>query len=578
MKQKLLAVLMAAVLMLAPFQGIAVQADSIGVEAKACESLGILLGDGANGVTTEYLNTIPTRLQAYIIALKLKGLYNEAGKYTSSNNFKDATEAAWAKNYLAYAKNTPELGWTGYPDGRFGVNDKINGQAFYKVLLEILGYKQNVDFTYAETMTFAQKIGLVGNAGEITTEKTFTTNDIAKGVFRALSTKVAGKDLRLVDELVDKGIFKAEIVEASGLNSNMQINVHAENNIGWVPLKGTYEKMGGYVLRTSKNGTYYEIKKGAVMLKINEGVTAAFVNSTKVTLEKPIIKGELGDHYVPVSFILATAKDFGYEAEYLKAGNILELREMASIESSERELVVLQGSKKAIKVEKKYSGTKENVTNQCTFTVASGNSIVQIGSTAGEVTGKSLGSAEIIISFGGKEVDRVTVHVVDVMPKYYPASSYEQVFESSFSLDKPNYTDGYGVVWNKMPGAMASISAGDGMDTDSSLNIKNYSEDGFGVTVDLSKLLENRAIKGKTCTLKLYARGIAENSTLFVKASSKSKYELVTKDNEINLDSKWKSIELVKIDIPQDAAEFVLNIATGKNEEIRIDSFTITAN
>ena len=153
MKHKLLAFLMAAVLMLTSLPGITVQAeDTIGREAKACSELGILLGSDKSGVTAQYLSNIPTRLQAYVIALRLKGLYAEAGKFVSSKNFLDASAAGWAKNYLAYAKNYPELGWTGYSDGRFGVNDNINAQAFYKVLLETLGYKQNVDFTYAKTL------------------------------------------------------------------------------------------------------------------------------------------------------------------------------------------------------------------------------------------------------------------------------------------------------------------------------------------------------------------------------------------------------------------------------------------
>ncbi|WP_372995806.1 hypothetical protein [Lutispora sp.] len=577
-KHKLFAVLMAAVLMLASIQGVTVHAESIGVEAQVCRDLGLLQGDGANGVTSQYLSTNPTRLQVYIIALKLKGLYNEAGKYIGSNNFKDVSEATWAKSYLAYAKNTPELGWTGYADGRFGINDAINAQAFYKVLLEILEYKQNVDFTYAETFEFAEKIGLVENVSETKAISNFTTNDLAKGIYRALSTNAAGKDKRLVDVLADKGVIKPEMVETLGLNFNIQLNVHMENNIGWVPLKDTYEKMKGYVTKTDKNGVYYEVKKGSVLMKISEGINTVYLNNNKFTLEKPIIKGKYGEHYIPASFVVSTAKDFGYEGKYLKEGKILELRELPSVKASAKELVLLNGNKIPIKVEKKYSGIKEDVTSQCTYTVTDGGSFVHVVSTTGEVTGKALGSAEIAINYAGNEVDRVTVHVVEVVPKYYPVSRYEQVFEPAFRLDKPDYKDTYGVVWNKMSGVIASTNESDGMDTESSLNLLNYSNDGSGITVDLSKLLENRAIRGKTCTVKLYVKGITESPTLYVKASSKSKYQLETKENTIILSNIWKSTELIKIDIPQDATEFKMSIGTGKNQEIRIDAFTIITN
>lgn len=510
--------------------------------------------------------------------MRLKGLYNEAGYFTSKNNFKDASAANWAKNYLAYAKNTPSIGWTGYPDGRFGVNDKMNAQAFYKVLLETLGYKQNLDFTYADTLAFAEKIGLVDRAADIAAIKSFTINDIAKGIFRALNTMVADSDKKLVDMLLDKGVFSEKAVAASGLNSSVQINVmvDAKYGVAWVPIKDTFERLGCSVLTESKRGMYFEIRKDLVMAKITENVTSAYVNSTKINLEKPIIKNESGTYYVPVSFMLAAAKAFGYEAEYMKAVKVLELRELPSVKATDKDLVILKGAKKSIVVERTYTGLKEVVTKQCTFAVANSSSIISV-TAAGEVTGKVLGAAEIIVSYGGKEVDRVTAYVVDIVPKYYPVSNYEQVFDTTFRTDKPNYTDAYGAVWNKMTGVVAKINEDESMDTKSSLDILNYSEDGSGITVDLSKLLENRSIKGKTCIIKMSAKGVTEKPTLYIKASSKSKYELVNKDNTISLDNIWKGYELLKLNIPADATEFTLSIATGKNQQIRIDAFTLIA-
>jgi len=238
MKHRLLALLLAAIFIIVSLPGINVHADTIGKEAQACRELGILMGADKSGVTSQYLAETPTRLQAYIIALRLNGLYETAGNFTITTNFSDASEAGWAKNYLAYAKNTPELGWAGYSDGRFGVNDKISGQAFYKVLLETLGYKQNVDFTYAKTLEFADRIGLVEDAGEIAAIKSFTINDVAKGIYSALNTNVAGTDKRLVDYLMNKGIFGAEKVEAAGFNSLIQITPMIDIKIGisWVPV------------------------------------------------------------------------------------------------------------------------------------------------------------------------------------------------------------------------------------------------------------------------------------------------------------------------------------------------------
>ncbi|HYF74984.1 MAG TPA: hypothetical protein VD757_00235, partial [Candidatus Nitrosocosmicus sp.] len=169
-------------------------------------------------------------------------------------------------------------------------------------------------------------------------------------------------------------------------------------------------------------------------------------------------------------------------------------------------------------------------------------------------------------------------HVVDVVPKFYPSAYYEQVFETTFRLDNPNYTDGFETVWNKKAGTVTSINEMDSIDTGSSLNILNYSTSEAGVTANLTKLLENRAIKGKISTLKIHAKGIKEGSKLYVTANIKTSSESIKKENTVVLDSKWKSVDMLKIDIPADAQELILDIAAGPNEEIRIDAFTMTSN
>ncbi|HWR62556.1 MAG TPA: Ig-like domain-containing protein [Clostridia bacterium] len=215
-KSRIMAVLMAVVIVIASLPGLTVQAAAIGKEAQACQILGILIGEDASGVTSTYLAKTPTRIQAYIISLRLKGLYDEAGEYESDRNFTDASSAGWAKNYLAYAKNNPELGWGGYPDGSFGVAYNINGQAFYKVMLETLGYRQGTDFTYAETLEFAEKKGLVADADEIAKIKSFTVNDIAKGIYSALNTKPAGSDKKLISVMVEDNIISSENAISAG--------------------------------------------------------------------------------------------------------------------------------------------------------------------------------------------------------------------------------------------------------------------------------------------------------------------------------------------------------------------------
>lgn len=215
-KRKLTAMIMAFVIVMASVSGLGVQADSIGKEAQACKELGILIGADSSGVTAQYLSTTPTRIQAFIILLRLKGLYNEATDYEGDENFKDASSAGWAKNYMAYAKDHSELGWGGYPDGTFAPADKISGQAFYKVMLETLGYKQNIDFTYAEALKFAEKKGLVKKADDIAKLKVFTINDVAKGIYSTLNAKPSDSDKKLITVMVEKGMIAPDKAVAAG--------------------------------------------------------------------------------------------------------------------------------------------------------------------------------------------------------------------------------------------------------------------------------------------------------------------------------------------------------------------------
>ncbi|HOE57939.1 MAG TPA: hypothetical protein PLI20_10150, partial [Bacillota bacterium] len=214
-ERRILALLIAVIIALTPMA--AVQADTIGKEAQACRELGILIGADSSGVSPQYLATTPTRIQAFIIVLRLKGLYGEAAEYEGYDNFKDASAAGWAENYMAYAKNHPDLGWQGNPDGTFAPSANINGQAFYKVMLETLGYKQDKDFTYAETLKFAESVNLVKKADDIAKLKNFTVNDVAKGIYGALNTKPKGSENKLITEMVEKGIITSEKAVAAGL-------------------------------------------------------------------------------------------------------------------------------------------------------------------------------------------------------------------------------------------------------------------------------------------------------------------------------------------------------------------------
>lgn len=224
-KYKLTALLIAIILISGSILPIGAYADTIGKEAKACEALEILVGPDANsGVTSEYLTSMPSRLQAFIISLRLQGLDGEALTYDGYNNFIDAGDLQWVvgRNYLAYAKDNPDLGWVGGTDGKFLPNKSIDAKAFYKVMLETLGYKQDLDFTYADTLKFAEAIDLIISASSIQKQTSFTVNDVAKAIYGTLNSKPKGERKKLITLMMEKGIIDEEKAAAAGFEIDVE--------------------------------------------------------------------------------------------------------------------------------------------------------------------------------------------------------------------------------------------------------------------------------------------------------------------------------------------------------------------
>jgi len=190
--------------------------DVLSEDAQICVNLGMLKGESGT-VDAAYVATAPTRMQAAIMFLRLKGLEAEALAYTGEDNFADG-KLAWAEgaNLLAYLKANPQLGWQG--DGtNFDPNGKITAQMYYKVLLEALGYKQSTaevvgDFEWANVLEFAAGKGLA----KVAAVAEFTVNDLAVATVEALKVNVKGTEAALYKSLVaEEAAAAAGLVEAA---------------------------------------------------------------------------------------------------------------------------------------------------------------------------------------------------------------------------------------------------------------------------------------------------------------------------------------------------------------------------
>lgn len=183
--------------------------------------LGILKGSGS-GLDDNYLASKPTRANASMIILRMLGLEEVSLEYKGIASFRDASTAgAYWQPVLAYLNANPSVGFSGYEDGTFRPNETINAQMMAKVLLTILGYKQDVDFSWQESLSFAESKGIAS----LRWKNNITNQDVALAIVEALYVKTKN-GLSLVTELVNRDVIDIGLAEKYGfVIESSEINI-----------------------------------------------------------------------------------------------------------------------------------------------------------------------------------------------------------------------------------------------------------------------------------------------------------------------------------------------------------------
>lgn len=190
--------------------------EALSADTQACANLGMLKGETGT-VDAAYAATVPNKIQAAVMLLRLKGLEEEAKAFTGEANFADADQVAWAKPIMAYLKANPQLGWVG--DGtNFNPTQPVTAQMYYKVMLEALGYKQHTaevigDFTWENVIEFAASKGLT----KVAAVTDFTINDLATATIEALKATVKEGGTTLAASLIEAGKIDAEVAKEAGI-------------------------------------------------------------------------------------------------------------------------------------------------------------------------------------------------------------------------------------------------------------------------------------------------------------------------------------------------------------------------
>jgi len=286
--KKLLAVILAVSMIAVLFTAVPTSAAEL-TDPQKLAAMNLFRGDTADGLTATYLAKAPDRKTAARLLLRFTGLEEAADAYTGTATFSDATSATvYWQPMIGYLKANPSAGFGGYEDGTFRPNDPMTAQAFYKVLLTILGYKQDTDFTWAQTITFAASKGLSKIAGKAT----LTNADAATAMVEALNAKTKSGE-KLINALINDEVVTPTQAAAAGFTVITSITGYeAQYTMGY----GGANPLPATVTAVYKDGTTATVAVAWSGLNVNvEGtynVTGTIEGfgtiTTKVTLTKTL--------------------------------------------------------------------------------------------------------------------------------------------------------------------------------------------------------------------------------------------------------------------------------------------------
>ncbi|MPN20281.1 hypothetical protein SDC9_167659 [bioreactor metagenome] len=125
-------------------------------------------------------------------------------------------------------------------------------------------------------------------------------------------------------------------------------------------------------------------------------------------------------------------------------------------------------------------------------------------------------------------------------------------------------------MWTK-DNIYSEIMTVDYRDSGSSLRLINTLNKDAGIRANLSTLLRDKDLRGKTVSIKFWARKITaeENMTVNVRVGKVS-YPF----RNFDLQYKWRQVTM-EFKIPRDANNFTFSLSIKPGQEIKLDGFVI---
>jgi len=171
---------------------------------------------------------------AFIVRIMGKEEYVKSNKEKYwSTKFPDVISTQWYAPYVGYCSKNNII--SGFEDGRFAPDDPINEQAFLKLMLEVLGYKNNIDYTWDTVYEKAYEIGLIDmnvfDARHIKNRQ-YTRGEVVDVLYNSLTLVNNITNITVIDNLINEGVVPPEIAEELGfVDDSMETAIESVSTV-----------------------------------------------------------------------------------------------------------------------------------------------------------------------------------------------------------------------------------------------------------------------------------------------------------------------------------------------------------
>lgn len=189
---------------------------TVDTKAVALNKLTLLQGDGVNFNLSGQLK----RSEAITFIVRIMGKEAEvkanAAKYATTS-FKDVKSSDWFAPYVGYSAQNNIV--NGFPDGGYHPEEYVSEQAFLKLVLSVLGYKDQTDFVWETIFESAYNLGLVTDIKyktQVRDNTNYLRSDVVNILYNVLIKPLKGSKKTIIDTLIDGKIIDRNIAVQLG--------------------------------------------------------------------------------------------------------------------------------------------------------------------------------------------------------------------------------------------------------------------------------------------------------------------------------------------------------------------------